>query len=117
MLPDSDQSSVFIQQMAKLDERQKEVRNKFLEAEKVWDSKVVWQSLNEEEIEIVRAHKRAVMNGHFTYDDHKLDKKVMTRLRHFLRGSCCGNACRHVCLIISGEIRLSNFYYLEFYLV
>ncbi|EFX84943.1 hypothetical protein DAPPUDRAFT_314549 [Daphnia pulex] len=92
VLPEEEQSGLFGK---KLNERQRAAREKFLEAEKEWDRKVKWDSLNEDEIEIVKAHKRAVLNGHFTYDDTKLGKKVTTRLRHFLRGSCCGNGCRH----------------------
>lgn len=69
-------------------------RKQFMEAEIEWDRKVCWESLSAEEAQIVRTHKQAVLNGHFTYDQG--DKKVKTRLRHFLRGTCCGNACRHV---------------------
>ena len=96
VLPEEEQSGLFGK---KLNERQRAAREKFLEAEKEWDKTVKWDSLNEDEIEIVTAHKRAVLSGHFTYDDTKLEKKVTTRLRHFLRGSCCGNGCRHVCEI------------------
>lgn len=98
VLPEDEEqcSRLFSQQMSKLSEEQKKTRLRFLEAEKEWDAKIVWASLTKEEIDIVKAHKKAVMNGHFTYDDTKLGRKVMTRLRHFLRGSCCGNACRHV---------------------
>ncbi len=69
-------------------------RKQFMEAEIEWDRKVCWESLSAQEAQIVRTHKQAVLNGHFTYDQG--DKKVKTRLRHFLRGTCCGNACRHV---------------------
>ena len=95
---EEEQSSLFIQQLPKLTEKQRETREKFLEAEKVWDAKIDWDSLTKEEIAIVKVHKEAVTNGYFTYEDPKLRRKVMTRLRHFLRGTCCGNACRHVCL-------------------
>ena len=90
------QQEPFVKQMAGLSEHHRKRRERFLEAEKEWDAKVHWDSLSQEEIAIVKNHKQAVMNGHFTYDDPQLNKKVMTRLRHFLRGSCCGNACRHV---------------------
>jgi len=43
----------------------------------------------------VEAHRKAVNNGHFTYDDPITGLKVMTRLRHHLKGTCCGSACRH----------------------
>lgn len=97
VLPDDDRSSLFTQQMPKLSEKQREARLKFLEAEAKWDAQIVWGNLTGNDIKIVETHKKAVLNGHFTYDDCKLGKKVMTRLRHFLRGSCCGSACRHVC--------------------
>ena len=41
-------------------------------------------------------HEAAVKNLHFTYDDPSTNLKVITRYRHFLKGSCCGSACRHV---------------------
>ena len=96
LLPDSDQSTPFVKQMAGLSEHHRKRREKFLEAEKEWDAKIRWESLSQEDIVIVKNHKQAVMNGHFTYNDPQLNVKVMTRLRHFLRGTCCGNACRHV---------------------
>ena len=43
----------------------------------------------------MEAHRRAVARGHFTYDDPATGLRVMTRLRHHLKGSCCGSACRH----------------------
>ncbi|XP_057364860.1 uncharacterized protein LOC130685562 isoform X1 [Daphnia carinata] len=96
VLPEEEQSGLLGRHVtAKLNERQKAARDQFLEAEKQWDKLVNWDRLNKIESEIVKTHKQAVMNGHFTYDDTNLNKKVMTRLRHFLRGSCCGNACRH----------------------
>ena len=82
-------------QMEGLTERQKETRMKFWEAEKIWDAQIRWQELSSRGVEIVLAHKEAVIHGHFTYDDGE-HSKVMTRLRHFLKGSCCGNSCRHV---------------------
>lgn len=100
VLPEEEECGLFGKQMTgKLNERQKAVREKFLEAEIQWNKLIEWNCLNKDEIEIVKAHQRAVIDGHFTYDDAILKKKVMTRLRHFLRGSCCGNACRHVCEI------------------
>ena len=47
------------------------------------------------EKKIVEQHREAVQNLCFTYDDPETGLKVITRLRHFLKGSCCGNACRH----------------------
>ena len=39
--------------------------------------------------------EKKIWNLHFTYDDPDTGLKVITRLRHHLKGSCCGNACRH----------------------
>jgi hypothetical protein len=94
--------------MAGLSEHHRKRREKFLEAEKEWDAKIDLESLSQEEIAIVKNHKQAVMNGHFTYNDPQLNKKVLTRLRHFLRGSCCGNACRHVRTIDKKKKKVSN---------
>jgi len=47
------------------------------------------------ELRVHQAHREAVHDLHFTYTDPETEFTVMTRLRHFLRGSCCGNACRH----------------------
>ena len=44
---------------------------------------------------IWKAHKEAIEDLHFTYDDPDTGLKVITRLRHYLKGTCCGNACRH----------------------
>lgn len=85
-----------ILKMPNLSEEQRQKRLKFLEAERDWDALVQWVILSDEEKEIVKTHKEAVMNGHFTYVDPKTKYKVMTRLKHYLRGTCCGNACRHV---------------------
>lgn len=89
-----------ILRMPKMSDEQKQKRLKFVEAEKDWDALVQWTQLSEDEKDIVKAHKEAVMNGHFTYVDPKTRYKVMTRLKHYLRGTCCGNACRHVSLSV-----------------
>ena len=81
--------------MEGLTEKQIASRLKFWEAEKAWDATIDWEKLSDREIKIVLAHKEAVVNGHFTYDEGQ-GLKVITRLRHFLKGTCCGNACRHV---------------------
>ena len=98
-------------QLEGLTEKQKQKRLEFLTAEKIWDDRVQWHRLTSEEAEIAQLHKEAVNNGHFTYDDPKLQRKVLTRLRHFLRGSCCGNACRHVRSNISPSAELFNQYF------
>ena len=67
--------------MEGLTEKQIARRREFLEAEKVWDAQIQWEKLSPEEVNIITFHKRAVNNGHFTYDDPKLKRKVMTRLR------------------------------------
>ena len=85
--------------MEGLNEKQKAARSAFLAAERERKKVIDYGRLTAEDLEIIEAHDLAVASGHFTYDDRKLGKKVMTRLRHHLRGSCCGNACRHVRLI------------------
>ncbi|KAK2723524.1 hypothetical protein QYM36_002008 [Artemia franciscana] len=74
---------------------QKALRKRYWEFETEWNRKVDLGSLSEEEKLINRIHNEAVINGHFTYDDPATGNRVMTRLRHFLKGTCCGNACRH----------------------
>jgi len=56
---------------------------------------VDYSRLEPDEVGIHRAHNQAVADMHFTYDDPATGLKVVTRLRHFLKGNCCGNACRH----------------------
>ena len=40
-------------------------------------------------------HKEAIEGLHWTYIDPDSGLKVITRFRHYLKGKCCGNACRH----------------------
>ncbi|XP_057364861.1 uncharacterized protein LOC130685562 isoform X2 [Daphnia carinata] len=78
VLPEEEQSGLLGRHVtAKLNERQKAARDQFLEAEKQWDKLVNWDRLNKIESEIVKTHKQAVMNGHFTYDDTNLNKKCI----------------------------------------
>lgn len=77
------------------DPRELEKRQKFWEMEKEMESKVVYDQLTEEERVIHEAHAAAVRRGHFTYDDPATGDRIKTRLRHFLKGRCCGKACRH----------------------
>ena len=74
----------------------RKMRERFEACEKEWEKLVDERLLQPEDLAIHEAHKMAVAQGHFTYDDPHTGYRVMTRLRHFLRGSCCGNACRHV---------------------
>jgi len=76
-------------------ERQREMREQFFAAERVFESQVDYSKLSSEELRIHQAHREAIDNLHFTYDDPQTGLKVITRLRHFLKGTCCGNACRH----------------------
>lgn len=78
------------------DAQQAERRRKFWELENEIESQVDYTSLTEAEQLIHRTHAEAVARGHFTYDDPENGDRVFTRLRHFLKGSCCGSACRHV---------------------
>lgn len=75
--------------------RSAKLREEFKIKEQYWDSLVNLESLRDEDIKILQAHRAAVAAGHFTYDDPETSFRVMTRLRHFLRRTCCGNACRH----------------------
>lgn len=79
----------------KVAEENRKTRERFAACEKEWEKLVDERLLQPEELRIHETHKLAVAKGHFTYDDPYTGYRVMTRLRHFLRGSCCGNACRH----------------------
>uniref|UniRef100_A0A1B6C356 Uncharacterized protein n=1 Tax=Clastoptera arizonana TaxID=38151 RepID=A0A1B6C356_9HEMI len=70
-------------------------RQLFWEQENIFQSKVKWDLLSDEDKEIHLKHKEAIDNGHFSYNDPISNEKMLTRLRHFLRGTCCGKACRH----------------------
>ncbi|XP_047480936.1 uncharacterized protein LOC125033456 [Penaeus chinensis] len=79
----------------KILEERKKMREAFQVKEAQWESLVDRSLLLDKDVKIYEEHKAAVARGHFTYDDPLTGYRVMTRLRHFLRGSCCGNACRH----------------------
>nr|CAD7410671.1 unnamed protein product [Timema cristinae] len=70
-------------------------RLKFWELENELESKVDYDCLSDLEKRIHVCHGEAVQRGHFTYDDPETGDRVLTRLRHFLKGACCGSACRH----------------------
>ena len=76
-------------------ERQAALRAEFLSREVEWERGVNYSNLSDKEKIIHRTHNQAVKNRHFTYDDPETGLRVLTRLRHFLKGTCCGNACRH----------------------
>ena len=76
-------------------ERQAQLRAEFLSREAEWERGVNQSNLSAREKLIHSTHNQAVQNLHFTYDDPETGLKVLTRLRHFLKGTCCGNACRH----------------------
>ena len=44
---------------------------------------------------VQRLHDEAVAQGRHGYIDPRSGYWVTTTLGHTLRGSCCGNACRH----------------------
>ncbi|XP_047739405.1 uncharacterized protein LOC108666082 isoform X2 [Hyalella azteca] len=71
------------------------LRAEFLLLEAHFNAQLERSKLSEAEWEIHCAHAEAIKKRHFTYDDPVTHHKVMTRLCHFLRGKCCGNACRH----------------------
>ncbi|KAK4293562.1 hypothetical protein Pmani_033751 [Petrolisthes manimaculis] len=79
----------------KLAEENRKRREQFEAREREREAEVDRSLLRPEDLEVYEAHKAAVARGHFTYDDPYTGYRVMTRLRHYWRGSCCGNACRH----------------------
>ena len=74
---------------------QQQLRDTFLREEADREAAVDPGRLTADEQLIRQCHAEAVARFHFTYDDPLTGLRVMTRYRHFLRGSCCGNACRH----------------------
>lgn len=72
----------------------------FWEKEMLLKSNLQYDSLSKDDKEIHDLHDYAIRKGHFTYDDPKTNERIRTRLRHFLRGKCCGNACRHVSVLL-----------------
>lgn len=76
-----------------------EKRKRFKELEEKYQTFLSLDKLTEDEKTIHFLHAEAVEKGHFTYDDPFLEEKILTRLRHFLKGKCCGKSCRHVRLL------------------
>lgn len=98
----------------KILEERKKMREEFQVKEAQWESLVDRSLLLDKDVKIYEEHKAAVVRGHFTYDDPFTGYRVMTRLRHFLRGSCCGNACRHVSISIDFSERRRVYVYFVF---
>ena len=72
------------------------LRARFASSEEILANGLDRKQLSESEWQIHLAHQKAIEKRLFTYDDPLTGAKVMTRLCHFLRGKCCGSACRHV---------------------
>ena len=70
-------------------------RQAYLKFESEWESKVDYNQLTSKEKSIHLKHKEAIEDLHWTYLDPDSGLKVITRFRHYLKGRCCGNACRH----------------------
>lgn len=78
----------------------------FWEKEVMLKSNLQYDLLSEDDKKVHDLHEKAIRKGHFTYDDPKTNERIRTRLRHFLRGTCCGNACRHVSMLSRVAVRL-----------
>ena len=70
-------------------------RDAYIAFEKEWEKKVDYSQLNLQEQIIHSKHKEAIENFHWSYIDPESGNKALTRFRHYLRKTCCGNACRH----------------------
>jgi Family of unknown function (DUF5522) len=79
----------------KLSADQQRLRDEFLRQEAEREAAVDHSRLTAAEQLIHARHAAAVARFHFTYDDPATGLRVMTRYRHYLRGSCCGSDCRH----------------------
>ena len=113
--PDQEDRSISIPKPQ--NEKQQKLREEFFLREVEHERRVDYNLLSSQEKLIHGTHNEAVRRYHFTYDDPETGLKVITRLRHFLKGICCGNACRklnssfllflkHVCLVlVTGGIR------------
>lgn len=79
----------------RLDEEQRTKRAAFLAGEKARQAAVDLNRLSPMERRIHQLHQEAVDDFKFTYVDPISNLKVVTTYRHFLKGTCCGSACRH----------------------
>jgi hypothetical protein len=99
---------------------QHNLRKEFLRQEVDREAAVDASQLTAAEQLIRESHAGAVARFHFTYDDPVTGFRVMTRYRHYLRGSCCGNACRH-CIyahenVMDAEVKARRFFNTAFWI-
>jgi hypothetical protein len=99
---------------------QQQLRAEFVRQEAVREAAVDASQLTAAEQLICESHAAAVARFHFTYDDPATGLRVMTRYRHYLRGSCCGNACRH-CIyahenVADAEVKARRFFNTAFWI-
>lgn len=78
-----------------LKDREEKLRKQFQILDEKWENDVEMERLDRKEVEIWKAHREACRNGKLLYRDPETGLKVMTRWSHFIKGQCCGNACRH----------------------
>ena len=74
---------------------QRDLREAFLRADAAVEAQLDPARLSASGRLIHARHADAVRGMHFTYEDPATGLKVFTRLRHWLKGKCCGSACRH----------------------
>ena len=89
-------------------------REAYLAFERDWENKVDYSKLSEREKLIHLKHKEAIEDFHWTYIDPESGNKAITRFRHYLKKTCCGNACRH-CIYNHEQVRIDK-YILSLYL-
>ena len=70
-------------------------REKYLNFEREFESKVDYSQLTDKEKAIHQLHKEAVEEFKWTYIDPESGNKVNTRFRKFCLDKCCGSGCRH----------------------
>nr|ADD38375.1 protein C1orf53 [Lepeophtheirus salmonis] len=71
------------------------LKRDYLNFEKKFTQNLDLEYLSPRELTIHNAHALAISKGHYTYDDPETGLRVMSRMIHFYRARCCGNACRH----------------------
>ena len=67
----------------------------FLAGEAAREAAVDETRLTDADKEIRVRHRAAAAALEQLYEDPKTGLMVVTRWKHFLKGKCCGNACRH----------------------
>ena len=85
-------------------------REAYLAFERDWENKVDYSKLSEREKLIHLKHKEAIEDFHWTYIDPESGNKAITRFRHYLKKTCCGNACRH-CIYNHEQVRIDIYVY------